>query len=65
MRRKNIITLVQYSHTEETITREFEAFKPITDASPKIVMSLDKIDFSKDGIRHINILKFLLHKENL
>lgn len=49
----------------KTIEREFGAFKPIDDSSPKIVMSLDKIDFSRDGIRHMNILKFLLHKEML
>ena len=49
----------------KTIEREFGVFKPIDDSSPKIVMSLDKIDFSRDGIRHMNILKFLLHKEML
>ena len=49
----------------KTIEREFGVFKPIDDSSPKIVMSFDKIDFSRDGIRHMNILKFLLHKEML
>lgn len=63
--KKYFIQVTYLLATEETIIREFEAFKPIADASPKIVMSLDKIDFSKDGIRHINILKFLLHKESL
>ena len=50
---------------EETINREFGAFKPIADASPKYVMSLDKVDFSRNGIRHVNIVDFLLHKVNL
>lgn len=63
--KKYFIQVTYLLATEETINREFGAFKPITDASPKIVMSLDKIDFSRDGIRHMNILKFLLHKENL
>lgn len=48
-----------------TIEREFGAFKPITDASPKYVLSLDKIDMSKNGIIHINIVDFLLHKKEL
>lgn len=50
---------------EETIRREFDAFKPIRDASPKYVLSLDKIDLSHDGITHINIEDFLLHKKDL
>ena len=51
--------------TEEIIRREFEAFKPIKDASPKYVLSLDKIDLSHDGIIHMNIEDFLLHKKDL
>ena len=51
--------------SEETIKREFEAFKPIKDSSPKYVLSLDKIDLSHDGITHINIEDFLMHKKDL
>jgi hypothetical protein len=50
---------------ESTIEREFGAFTPITDASPKYVLSLDKINMSHDGIAHINIVDFLLHRESL
>lgn len=50
---------------DETVKREFDAFKPIKDASPKYVLSLDKMDFSHDGITHINIEDFLLHKKEL
>lgn len=50
---------------ESTIKREFEAFEPIKDASPKYVLSLDKIDLSHNGITHINIEDFLLHKKDL
>ncbi len=50
---------------EETIKREFGAYKKITDASPKYVLSLDKIDFSRDGIVHMNILDFLLRRKDL
>ena len=51
--------------SKDTIDREFGAFSPITDASQKIIMSLDNMDFTRDGIKHINILKFLLHKTKL
>ena len=51
--------------TEEIIRREFEAFKPIKDAPPKYVLSLDKMDLSHDGIIHLNIEDFLLHKKDL
>lgn len=51
--------------TAETIRREFGAYDKITDASPKYVFSLDKIDMSRNGIVHMNILDFLLHKKEL
>ena len=50
---------------EETIKREFGAYSRITDASPKYVMSLDKIDMSHDGIVHMNIIDFLLRRTDL
>lgn len=50
---------------EETLKREFGAFSKITDASPKYVLSLDKVDLSHDGITHINMEDFLLHKKDL
>ena len=50
---------------EETIKREFGAYSKITDASPKYVMSLDKIDLSHDGIIHVNIIDFLLRRVDL
>ena len=48
-----------------TIKREFGAYDRITDASPKYVLSLDKIDISQKGIIHMNIIDFLLHKKDL
>jgi len=41
------------------------AYDKITDASPKYVLSLDKLDMSQNGIIHMNILDFLLHKKDL
>lgn len=49
----------------ETIKREFGAYDKITDASPKYILSLDKIDMGQNGIIHMNILDFLLHKKEL
>lgn len=51
--------------TNNTIEREFGAFKPISDCSPKYVMSLDKLDMSRNGIAHINIIDFLLYKKDI
>ena len=51
--------------SESTINREFGAFAPITDASPKYVLSLDKVDLSRNGIAHMNIVDFLLHRQSL
>ncbi len=50
---------------EETVRREFGAYKGITDASPKYVLSLDRIDMSHDGIVHLNIIDFLLGRKEL
>ena len=47
---------------ENVIAREFGAFKSISDNYPKYVLSLDKTDFSKDGIIHKNIIDWLLEE---
>lgn len=64
-KKKCFIQVSYLMPTEEIIRREFDAFKPIKDASPKYVLSLDKVDLSHDGITHLNIEDFLLHKKNL
>ena len=46
----------------KTATREFGVYKEINDNYPKYVLSLDKVDFSKDGIIHKNIIEWLLEK---
>lgn len=45
---------------EKVIQREFGVFDGINDNYPKYVLSLDKTDFSKDGIIHKNIIDWLL-----
>ena len=45
---------------EKVIDREFGAYESVRDNFPKYVLSMDKLDFSRDGIVHKNILDFLL-----
>lgn len=47
---------------ENVIEREFRVFSDINDNYPKYVLSLDKIDFSQNGIIHKNIIDWLLEK---
>ena len=58
--KKCFIQVTYLMASEETLKREFEAFNTIKDASPKYVLSLDKADFSRDGVSHLNIIDFLL-----
>ena len=46
--------------SEETVSREFSAFNSLKDNYPKFVLSMDKFDFSQDGIIHKNITDWLL-----
>lgn len=46
--------------SEETVRREFDAFRGIDDNYPKYVLSLDEFDLSRNGYRHLNLRKFLL-----
>jgi hypothetical protein len=46
--------------TEKTRNREFGVYDHIKDNFDKYVLSMDKIDFSQNGIIHKNIEDFLL-----
>lgn len=46
----------------ETVEREFGNLERIKDNYPKYVISSDLPDFSRNGIKHYNIIKFLLNK---
>jgi len=63
--KKFYIQVSYYMINKETIDREFNAFSPIKDASPKVVLSLDQIDLSRNGISHINLVDFLLGNKDL
>lgn len=47
---------------QETIDREFNAYKGVADNYPKYVLSMDKFNMSRNGIVHKNIIDFLLQK---
>lgn len=64
-KKKCFIQVAYYLSGQQTIDREFGAFKPISDAAPKYVLSLDRLDFSRDGISHLNIIDFLLGKNDI
>ena len=49
--------------SDETIQREFGIYDSIHDNFPKYVVSMDELDFSRNGIKHRNIKEFLLMQE--
>ena len=57
---KRIYIQVSYLlYDEKVIKREFEPLLKIRDNYPKYVLSMDKLDFSREGIEHVNIISFL------
>ena len=47
--------------SSETIEREFTSLKKIDDNYPKYVISMDEFNMSRNGIKHINIIDFLMN----
>lgn len=47
---------------EETVTREFGTYEGLPDNYPKYVVTMDEVDRSMNGIRHMNAIDFLLTK---
>ena len=45
---------------EKVVQREFGAFSQVGDSYPKYVISMDRYDFSREGIKHLNLIDFLL-----
>lgn len=61
--RQNDKIYVQVSYmlaSESTIEREFGVYNLVRDNWPKYVVSMDELDMSRDGIKHMNITDFLL-----
>lgn len=48
---------------EETRNRGFNAFHNIYDNYPRYVISMNKEDYSQNGVQHINIFDFLMNDD--
>lgn len=48
---------------EDTVKREFKPLKMIQDNYPKYVITMDDLNFSHDGIIHMNLIDFLTKNE--
>ena len=46
--------------SEDTKEREFSVLENIKDNYPKYVLSMDEFDMSRNGIKHINLIEFLV-----
>ena len=46
--------------SEDTKEREFSVLENIKDNHPKYVLSMDEFDMSRNGIKHVNLIKFLV-----
>ena len=60
---EKIYIQVAYILSDETVVqREFGVYHKIEDNYPKYVLTMDKFDFSRDGIIHKNIVDWLLDR---
>ena len=57
---RSYIQVADYLSSDEVVEREFGAYKSVEDNYPKYVITMDKIDYSQNGIIHKNIIDFLL-----
>lgn len=62
--RKIYIQVAYLMPTQEVRDREFSVLERIADNFPKYVLSMDEMDFSRNGIIHKPIYDFLLDAEN-
>lgn len=61
---KKIYIQVAFSiPNEDTRKREFGAYDVVKDNYPKYVITLDKLTYEYNGIKHINLINFLLGDE--
>lgn len=59
---KEYYQVAYYLYDESVIQREFGAFAQVPDNFPKYVISMDHMDFSREGIIHKNAIQFLMEK---
>lgn len=61
--RRLYVQVTYVMDSDETEKREFDALKAVPDQYPKLVLSLDRVDLSQDGIVHRYLPDFLLEAE--
>lgn len=49
--------------TPETVEREFSPFRKLQDRYPCLVVSMDELDMSRDGVKHYSVWDFLLKEK--
>lgn len=54
------IQVADFLSSKEVMEREFGAYEGVADNFPKYVLTMDKIDYSQNGIIHKNIIDWLL-----
>ena len=59
---KIYIQVTYMLYDDSIINREFGAYDKINDNYPKFVLSMDKFNFSQNGIIHKNVIEWLLDK---
>ncbi len=60
---REYIQVADYLSSDEVVKREFGAFNYVKDNFPKYVITMDKIDYSQNGIIHLNLEDFLLDRK--
>ncbi|NLN80811.1 MAG: ATP-binding protein [Erysipelotrichia bacterium] len=67
--KENRIAYIQVSYligSDKAYEREFSALESIKDNHPKFVISMDPLDMSRDGIKHLKLVEdFLLDKKSI
>ena len=54
------IQVIYLLASEDTKEREFSVLENIKDNYPKYVLSMDEFDMSRNGIKHVNLIEFLV-----
>jgi len=62
---KNYIQVALSALEETVLQRELAPFYEVKDNYPKLLITMDTLDLSKDGFEHLNLLDFLLNKNPL
>lgn len=62
---RKYIQVADYLSSDEVVEREFNAYDSVNDNYPKYVITMDKIDYSRNGIIHLNIVDFLTGKKDI